>query len=339
VIVALSHGYPPIWNLGGEVSLHRMMRIVDGPKAVLTNTTKPYEIDGVKVMQINTPDVLNINSDPVPVADQLRALGATVVVGQNELALVAVKAARILGIPSIVSSHTPPKYGKSTAEAIYSANFVVHNTQASAVEWDDPHGFVLHPPMTPLPAITGEPQGDAYTLLSSLTHKGVQVVRALAQFLPKRRFIIVRSPAANMEPPKLVQMFNSMQNVEIHKRVAPDEVAETFFSQTRILLVPGRYETYGMSAIEAAGYGIPSVSVDTPHVREGIGNAADLIRPLNVSDAHRGVERIEKNYSVKSLGARDRAEWIADRQVKELAQWKKLAARASALGATAGPSI
>ena len=73
-----------------------------------------------------------------------------------------------------------------------------------------------------------------------------------------------------------------------------------------------------MSAIEAAGYGIPSIHVDTPHVREGIGDAAFLIPALDSEAAAKGIKDIEKNYDKYSKLAREKAEWLYDRQIEEL---------------------
>ena len=42
--VALSHGYPPVWNMGGEVALHRAMTAVKGEKIVLTKTQEDTDI-------------------------------------------------------------------------------------------------------------------------------------------------------------------------------------------------------------------------------------------------------------------------------------------------------
>jgi glycogen synthase len=146
----------------------------------------------------------------------------------------------------------------------------------------------------------------------------VQVVLDLAKLYPDKRFIIVRSPA---EPthgiPNLEEQAAKLANVELHPRVSPEEVYK-YLEQTRILLVPSMYETYGMSAIEAAGFGIPSIHVDTPHVREGIGDAAILIKPLDLDGAASGIDLIESNYDSYSDAARIRAEFIHDRQNDEL---------------------
>ena len=324
-VVALSHGYPPLWNMGGEVSLHRTLQAIDEEVIVLTNVDKPYTFEGIKVMQINTPDVLDVMADPKPIAKQLRELGARVVIAQNELSLPAVKAAAEVGAISIVSLHTPPKYGKLLRQAVVEADYAIYNTETSARQWGEPNALVVHPPINPLPNKTIN-DGDAFTLLSSLVNKGVEVVLELAKMYPDRRFIVVRSPA---EPTHgledLEDRVASLPNVELHPRVAPEDV-DKYFKQTRILLVPSRYETYGMSAIEAAGYGIPSVHVDTPHTREGIGEASILIPPLSVQKAAEAIDIIDNDYEEYSKAARKRAEWLQERQEQEMQAFAKFIA-------------
>ena len=321
-VVALSHGYPPLWNMGGEVSLHRSMVAIKGQRVVLTNTEAQYYIDGIQVTQINTPDVLNIRANPGPIATQLKDLNARVVIGQNELSVPGVVAANSIGAVSIVNVHTPPKYGKLIRQAVVSADYAVYNTTTSAKQWGEPEALVLHPPISDLPSNTST-KGDAYTCLSSLRNKGVEVVLSLAEMHPDKRFIIVRSPA---EPthgiPDLEDRAARLPNVELHPRVDPKDVYK-YLKQTRVLLVPSMYETYGMSAIEAAGYGIPTVHVDTPHVREGIGDAAVLVPALDVERTANGIQLIEKNYDKYSLGARARAEFISKRQREELEKFSE----------------
>jgi hypothetical protein len=316
-VVGISHGYPPFWNMGGEVSLHRSLSSLKEDVVVLTSTKKDYSFEGVEVKQVDTPNVLNINARPEPIAKQLRDLKARVVIGQSELSLPAVLAAEAAGAISMVNVHAPPRYGQGIREAVVRADYAIYNTEVSAKQWGEPNAIVLHPPITSLPKEIKN-KGDAYTVLSSLVNKGVEVVLELAKMYPDKRFIIVRSPA---EPTHgltdLEERAALLPNVELHPRVPPEEVYK-YFEQTRILLAPSRYETYGMSAIEAAGYGIPSIHVDTPHVREGIGDAAILIRPLSLEDAAKAIDTIESNYEAYSIKARKKAEWLQDRQAKEL---------------------
>jgi glycosyltransferase involved in cell wall biosynthesis len=316
-IVALSHGYPPLWNMGGEVSLHRTLIAARGEKFVLTQTDKPYTFEGVDVREIDTIDVLDIRANPGPIARQIANLEGTIVVGQNELSLAAVKSANLVNAVSIVNVHTPPRYGGGIREAMVNTDYAIYNTEVAAKEWGEPGALVVHPPINEMPTNTST-NGDAYTLLSSLRNKGVETVLELAKIYPDKRFIIVRSPA---EPthglPDIEERAALLPNVELHPRVPPEEVGK-YLKQTRILLVPSRYETYGMSAIEAAGYGIPTVHVDTPHVREGIGDGAILVPGLDVQATAAGIETIERNYEAYSANARKRAEWLAARQVIEL---------------------
>lgn len=300
------------------------MVALGGGTAVLTRTDEPYDIDGVKVLPINIADVLNVNADPTPLVWQLAKLDATVVIGQNELSLPAVRAARILGIPSMVSVHTPPRYGRNIAQAIKECDAAIYNTQTSATEWGEPRSLVIHPPVGPLPPKPHTlPKGDAYTCLSNLRNKGVGPVLELAALMPEQRFIVVRSPA---EITNGLENFDEivarLPNVEVMPRVSPCDVADKYLSQTRILMVPSWYETYGMSTLEAAGYGIPTVHVETPHVLEGIGDAAYLIPPRSsVEGLAQGVATIESDYAAWSKRARERAEFIATRQAQELARF------------------
>jgi hypothetical protein len=303
--------------MGGEVSLHRSLAAIKGKKFVLTKTEKPYSFEGIEVREIDTPNVLNINANPASIIKQLKSLDAKIVIGQNELSLVGVLAAKEIGAISIVNVHTPPKYGKSIRQAVVYSDYAIYNTQTSARLWGEPGALVLHPPIKNIQSNTTF-NGDAYTCLSSLKNKGVEVVLSLAEKYPNKRFIIVRSPADPTHGLNdLEERASRLSNVELQPRVAPEEVYK-YLKQTRILLVPSRYETYGMSAIEAAAYGIPSVHVDTPHVREGIGDAAVLISPLSVEEAASGIDLIESNYEAFSIKAKKRFEWLLERQESEL---------------------
>ena len=322
-VVAVTHGFPPAWPLGGEVSLLRTLAALDGDVNVLTRTDEPYGIDGVNVHPIGITDVLNVNADPAPLVRQFVELDASVVIAQNELSLPAVLAARTLGIPSLVSVHAPPKWGSGIRQAVREADAAIYNTQTSAELWGEPKSLVIHPPIGPLPQKPRAlPKGDAYTCLSNLRNKGAGPILELAAMMPEQRFIIVRSPAEitnGLE--NFDEIAGKLPNVEVAPRVAPDQVYDKYLSQTRILLAPSWYETYGMSTIEAAGFGIPTIHVDTPHVREGIGDAAFLIPPLNLPGLIAGVKAIEEDYAAWSHRARERAEFLAARQKEELARF------------------
>lgn len=322
-VVALSHGFPPLRSMGGEIAFHRILEplVRAGHEVtVLTKTDDPYVFEGVRVEPINIPDVLDVNADTHRIAAQIGS--ADLVIGLHELSQAAVRAAALIGATSAVNVHAPPRFGRVLRQAVLEADHVVYNTLQCAKDWGEPGALVVHPPSSPIPTEQGLPQGDAYVMLSNLWNKGGEVVLELARRMPDRKFIMVRSPAEDTHGvPDFDTRALELPNVAVHPRVNPEDVAEHYFSQARILLVPSKYETYGMSAIEAAGYGIPSIHVDTPHAREGVGSAAIFIPPLGVDAAERAIHQIESDYENRSRQARTRAQWLAERQDAEIAGW------------------
>ena len=124
-IVGLSHGYPPVWNMGGEVSLHRTLVAAKGKKVVLTATNKNYTFEGINVKKINLENVLDVNANPGPIIQQLKDLEARVVIGQNELSVPGVEAANHIGAISIVNVHTPPKFGRVIRKGVVYADYAI----------------------------------------------------------------------------------------------------------------------------------------------------------------------------------------------------------------------
>lgn len=308
-IAAFLHGYPPAWSMGGEVSTHRTLRAVPG-SVVFTSTDKPYDIDGVSVRPSS-------GSTPTDITDDLVSAGSSVVFAHSTLSTHTVKAARLLRLPSILAVHAPPRYAADLRRAWSRATVRLYNTEVARQEWNDPRGWLLHPPVgEPATEVIDGPR-DALTLTSSLLNKGVLPTLTLARKWPHRRFIIVRSPAHSTHgSPDFEEQVTELDNVEVWDRIHPDEM-HRLWAQTHILLVPSRYETYGLSAIEAAWHGIPSVHIDTPHVREGIGTAARLMTEpvLELEDA---VIEVEADHSKWAAMAHSRAHELYVRERREL---------------------
>jgi len=136
-----------------------------------------------------------------------------------------------------------------------------------------------------------------------------------------QRFIIVESPAhLTHGDPDFWRQAEKFDNVEIWPRLHPDEMGR-LWAETRVLLVPSRYETYGMAAMEAAWHGIPSVHVDTPHVREGICTAARLLKSTKFDELDHALTEVELEYELWSDRAFDRVGSLAQREKDELARF------------------
>lgn len=321
-LTAFLHGYPPGWSMGGEISTHRTLRAVPG-SVVYTPTKDPYTFDGVQVYPMIGGTIHTVMSDA-------EFVGASVLFAHSTFSQITVQAARRLKIPAILAVHAPPRFGKDIRRAWAASKARLYNTEAARKDWRDTNGWVLHPPV-------GRPEKvgwlglngphDALTLTSSLLNKGVKRVMELAYRWPDRRFIIVRSPAHQTHgAADFDDAVALIPNIEVWDRLHPDDM-HLLWAQTKVLLVPSRYETYGLSALEAAWHDIPSVHVDTVHVREGIGTSARLLTSNTTDELEAAVREVESDYDAWSYLARARVEKLAVREQGELAAFAQGVAR------------
>jgi hypothetical protein len=295
--------------MGGETSTHRTLRVVPG-SVVFTATARNYHLDGVSVKPATGASLQSIMTDA-------ESAGASILFGHSSLSQETIRAAKKMHLPSILAVHAPPRFGTDLRRAWQSATVRLYNTQVARKDWRDAKGWLLHPPVgepSPLP----EGPRNALTLTSSLLNKGADRVLELARRRYDQRFIIVESPAHPTHgDPLFWERAERLENVEVWPRLHPAEM-NRLWAETRVLLVPSRYETYGMAAMEAAWHGIPSVHVDTPHVREGIGHAARLLKTTSVDELDHALTEVELEHNVWSDRAFDRAGSLAKRESQEL---------------------
>lgn len=321
-LTAFLHGYPPLWSMGGETSTHRTLRVVPG-SVVFTTTPKPYFLDGVSVQPGSGASFQSI-------MDDAKGCGASVLFAHSTLSQSTVRAAKKMRLPSILAVHAPPRFGGDLRRAWHAATVRLYNTEVARKDWNDTEkGWLLHPPIGG-PSKMAKGPHDALTLTSSLLNKGADRVLDLAKRRPDQRFIIVESPAhVTHGDPQFWDQAERLSNVEVWPRLHPDQMGR-LWAETRILLVPSRYETYGMAAMEAAWHSIPSVHVDTPHVHEGIGTAARLLRSFTVEELDEAVGEIEADYTAWANRAFDRVGSLVKRESEEL---ERFAAGVAALAA------
>ena len=310
-LVAFLHGYPPQWSMGGELSTHRTLREIPG-SIVYTECDAPYEFEGVQVRPIRSIEVSRMMADA-------KEANASVLLAHSTLSQRTVQVAKRLGIPSVLAVHAPPRFAADLRQAWSRATVKVYNTEAARRAWKDPRGWLLHPPAgTALPELGPR---EHLTLTSSLLNKGADRVLELARRRPDQRFIIVRSPAHKTHgAPDFEEKAAEIRNVDVWDRVHPNDMGR-LWRETRILLVPSRYETYGLVALEAAWQGIPSIHVKTPDVMEGIGEAAYLLKNFDVDELDRGVTQVDREYERRAVVARQRAEMLKLRTQDELASF------------------
>lgn len=167
---------------------------------------------------------------------------------------------------ALVSVYHNERYDIEDIRALR-ADLEVVNTNWCAEALDLPASIVVHPPLIPSRHLV-EQTGDAVTLINLQPNKGVGVFRALAtQLGGEYRFLGVKGTHGPQEPVACAEIMETTQDMR--------EV----WSQTRVLLVPSGYESFGMVAAEACVSGIPVMASPTPGLVENLGHAGIFLPP------------------------------------------------------------
>lgn len=145
------------------------------------------------------------------------------------------------------------------------AALVVWNSEWVAREWAHWAGpsIVVRPPTVPARYATEAPDryANGYVTLLNLTEvKGGKTFWRLAQERPDLPFLgVVGAYYLQELPDPLPPNARVLDNDPDVLRV---------YGQTRVLLMPSHYESWGQTAVEAMASGIPVVASDTPGLRE-----------------------------------------------------------------------
>jgi glycosyltransferase involved in cell wall biosynthesis len=257
----------------------------------------------------------------------------------------ALRVAARFGIPSILYLHSfeycPPSaeeveaWGVSETRvypsddeakwALAAANRLVVNSHELRRRFADRHGVaaeVVHPEIDPsdLPA-NGGGRRAYISGICGHRYKGAEVFLALADGLPRQRFLLVGDVA-----PALARAFGERPNIRLLGRATP----RRFLGMSRIVLVPSLWpEPFGRIAVEAMASGIPLLASRVGGLAEIVGASAlgvdayrdpaawaAALEPLLVSAAARAEQaatgrRLAAPY-LRGAAARTLAERILD---------------------------
>lgn len=126
-------------------------------------------------------------------------------------------------------------------------------------------------------------RGDKITLVNPTPGKGAATFKALAKQMLDREFLAVEGGYGE----QIVKA--SYENVEW---MAHTPNITKVFRQTRVLLMPSDYESYGRVGIEAACAGIPTICHPTPGLTEAFGDAGIFIDRNDIAAWHNEIERL-----------------------------------------------
>lgn len=253
-LLAHIHLYPPTHNAGAEWMLHGILRYLKEERGmeIQVITDQPPErndeFEGIKVRFDRKPQNLNMEYQ-----------FSSVVITHLDATRKSVEFAAKYGRPVVHLIHNDRQlsfHGVKTnqcALAVFNSQWLLDE-----VEWPG-QAMIVHPP-TKIADYKVDTRGaDAITLINLNAQKGVRVFYELAAAFPEERFIGVTGGYGPQVPAP------NLPNLEILPHT-PD--IKAVYAQTKILLVPSHYESWGRVAVEAACSGIPSIASPTPGLRE-----------------------------------------------------------------------
>ncbi|MFH9765200.1 glycosyltransferase family 4 protein [Streptomyces microflavus] len=304
------HAYPPAHNAGAEWAAHSLLRElaargheVDVLLSQPAAANNAYVLDGVSVHPYRG------KGDPGP---WMRGDGRAHAIVTH---LENTPRASILGelnrIPVVHLLHNTFEKSKTwlvkgtPALAVYNTDWM----RADVTAWwrihrgdrPMPWGISVHPPVAV--ADYEAAPGDSITLINLTEEKGARVFYALAERMPRRKFLGVVGGYGQ----QIVR--DDLPNVEIIPHTPGDRMAKDVYARTKILLAPSSYESYGRVAVEAMCSGIPVIAHPTPGLLESLGESGTFCDRNEVGAWEAAVKRLSspKEFSKASRAAMRRA--------------------------------
>lgn len=183
-------------------------------------------------------------------------------------------------------------------------------------------GIVVHPPLE-ADRHWVESTGTKVTLVNLQDNKGVHVFYDLADRMDQE-FLGVLGTHGDQLLPGDHGLFGVMRgNVTVHP--VTQDMREVW-SQTRVVLMPSEYESYGMVAAEACVNGIPVIAHPTPGLVECLGGAGIFIDRKDISGYQRAIDLLMTDplyYQERSGMARFRGQELVrqtDRELRKFAE-------------------
>jgi glycosyltransferase involved in cell wall biosynthesis len=309
-ILASIHLYPPVHNCGGEYMLHNTLKYLlsrGHDIRVLHLNSGRYGIS--KVYTHEGIDVFPANPG---IAERL-FMWADMVFTHLDFTQWTIGMASVYRKPVVHLIHNTHKY-----ESIVNArgdHRIVYNSewarQQLGYAWPS---MVMHPPVDWRRYDVDGPH-DCITLINLDGNKGGHILRQIAERMPDKKFIGVKGSYS--EPLAEGQHTNQPANVEVLNNT-PDILP--VYRRTRVLIMPSKYESWGMTATEAMCSGIPVISSGTPGLRENCGDAGIYVDRDDIDGWVMAIKKLDdpKEYKRASAKATHRSRQLDP--IHELAQ-------------------
>lgn len=248
-------------NAGAELTMHEMLvalRLRGHRVTVLLSRpipdNMPYVIDGIKVQTYASKKDLIFHASE-----------CDLIISHLECAERAAYVARAKKKPIVQLIHNDHFTTYQGLEA--GCDLAVFNSHQMAERYKAYRtpSCVLHPPVRP--SVYGGDRGKMVTLVNLWRNKGAALFYALAKRNPDIQFLGVKGGYEE-------QIVEELPNVSILENTGD---IRTAYRQTKVVLVPSAYESYGRVPLEAAASGIPAIVSPTPGLKEALGDGATFV--------------------------------------------------------------
>jgi glycosyltransferase involved in cell wall biosynthesis len=294
-IVARVHAYPPFTNAGAEMMLHALLRALverghDCSVYLIERCghQTPYLWEGIYVVPRGAFD------------DEKAIKHADVAISHLQASAHTQRIADRHRTPTVYLVHNDFEDTTRRELARTPASLTVFNSQAMADSLADlTEGIVVYPPVDP-EEYRVEP-GESVTLINMTDIKGVDVFWKLAAELPDIPFLGVEGGYGYQETQ------GGLPNVTI---MGHSPNIRRAYAETKILLMPSKYDTWGRVTVEAMSSGIPVIASPCPGVVEALGGAGFVIERDNLDAWASTIRTLIDDpaaYAKASAAARQRA--------------------------------
>lgn len=301
-IVFNLHSYIPEQMSGAETMAHRMAKylVKCGHKVTVIAPWPDKMVDGVKVIQNDFEDRTLRQADVV-----FTHLGQTADTFNK---------ARHYRKKIIHIAHNSFVY--HTVKIRIPNNYIVYNSDwvKEALDYSQP-GFVLNPPVDYRDYKKVDRSKAKYVTLVNLNEsKGGQILIDLAKRLQKIQFLGVEGGYYD-------QIKEDVKNI---KYVPQTKDIRTVLKETKVLIAPSAYESWGQIVIEAASAGIPVIANPTPGLKASLQDAGIYADRDNLDEWVKQIEALQdkETYDKASKKALQRAiELDPIPQLEEFEKW------------------
>src|ERR1044072_616729 len=265
-ILAYVHAYIPKHNAGAKTTLHDILNHL--------------VLQGWEATVVIQPEKFSFLTGKAPDAGEYYIDGVHVVRGEDKRTLLHYLPKADVTISHLECSERTHILSKQRRIPTI---HLVHNTHPLTVQWSanadalimntdwiaNEESFkshqvpkmVINPPVDPREYETE--RGKSITLVNLWEDKGAGIFYELARRNPGLQFLGVKGGYGE-------QVIEDLPNVTIMDHTGN---MKEVYGNTKVILMPSKYESFGRVAVEAMASGIPTIAHPTPGLKESLGDS------------------------------------------------------------------